>query len=231
MNYPKAIKDLSRKLRKNGNSWRSINKKLNIPVTTIRSWCESLKLTDNQKIQLKNRVLKALAKGRNLASKNKHLQRVTLEKKLGKEGYKEIKKLNKRELFVAGITLYWAEGFKNKEESRLGFCNSDPQMILFYLSWLRKTLKVPLENISARVTLNESHKNRVKEVEEYWSKITGIPLKNFTKAFYHRINWKKGYNNRENYHGVLRVHVKKSLNLLRKMRGWIEGLKHSIEAG
>jgi len=49
-------------------------------------------------------------------------------------------------------------------------------------------------------------------------------LSQFTKPFYQHTQWKKQYNT-ENYYGVLRIHVKDSLNQLFTMRGWIQGLK------
>ncbi len=128
-----------------------------------------------------------------------------------------------RELFIAGIALYWSEGFKSNHEHRLGFCNSDPNMIIFYLHWLEKSLGIK-KDIIARVTLNNSYKTKTREIEAYWSSITGIPVSQFTKPFYQKSQCKKQYNT-DNYYGVLRIHVKNSLEYLFKMKGWIEGLK------
>jgi hypothetical protein len=58
--------------------------------------------------------------------------------------------------------------FKNKHEHRLGFCNSDPDMIKFYLYWLNNSLGIKKENLVARLTLNVSYQNQVKEIEQYW---------------------------------------------------------------
>ena len=49
-------------------------------------------------------------------------------------------------------------------------------------------------------------------------------MNRFTKTFYQNTAWKKQYNT-DNYHGVLRIHVKDSLNCLLTMRGWIQGMK------
>jgi hypothetical protein len=89
--------------------------------------------------------------------------------------------INPREFFIAGIALCWAEGFKNKHEYRLGFCNSDPDMIKFYLYWLNNSLGIKKENLVARLTLNVSCQNQVKEIEQYWSQVTSIPLSQFAK--------------------------------------------------
>jgi len=97
--------------------------------------------------------------------------------------------------------LYWGEGFKNKHEHRLGFCNSDPEMIKFYMKWLEKAFSVKKDRIIARLTLNESYKGKTEEIEEYWLKITGLQKSQFAKTFYQKTKWKKQYNE-DNYHGV-----------------------------
>jgi hypothetical protein len=128
---------------------------------------------------------------------------------------------------MAGIALYWGEGFKNKHEHRLGFCNSDPEMIKFYIKWLEKSFSVKKDSIIARLTLNESYKEKTEKIENYWGKVTGISKSQFTKTFYQKTKWKKQYKE-NNYHGVLRIHVKDSLDLLLLMRGFIERMKLSV---
>ncbi len=130
-------------------------------------------------------------------------------------------------MLIAGIALYWGEGFKNKHEHRLGFCNSDPEMVRFYIKWLEKSLGVERNSLIIRLTLNESYKNRTEEMKNYWLKVTEISKSQFTKTFYQKTKWKRQYNE-DNYHGVLRIHVKDSLNLLLLMRGFIEGMKLNV---
>jgi hypothetical protein len=40
---------------------------------------------------------------------------------------------------------------------------------------------------------------------------------------------KKEYENKENYHGVLRIRVRRSIDLLRKIFGYIEGISQNID--
>ena len=180
-----------------------------------------------QKDILKSRTQTALQAGRIRVQQARKENRLQVETTEFNEGKNEIGTINSRELFIAGVALYWAEGFKNKHEHRLGFCNSDPGMVKFYLRWLKEAIKVREQDLVARVTLNASYKENSEKIEQYWSKITGIPLSQFTKPFYQHTQWKKQYTDR-NYYGVLRIHVKGSLNSLLKMRGWIEGLKNNL---
>jgi len=219
--YVQAIK-----LRQAGKSIRQIAKILSISPSTASKWCKQVKLTDFQKEKLKRGrvIIKHLRK----LAKLSHLEKVSRVKKLFQEAKKEIKSLSGRELFLTGIALYWAEGFKNIKEGRLGFCNSDPAMIKFMMRWFKKALKAKTEDFVLRAEFNESHKERTQEIENYWSKLTALPSTQFNKPFYQHSVWKREYANRNTYFGVLRIRIRKSSELLNKMRGWINGLTHAI---
>lgn len=170
----------------------------------------------------------SLQEGRRRFQEKRSLQ---IKKKIASllaQGSAEIGLLSYRELFIAGIMLYWAEGFKHPGESGLGFATSDPKMAKFYLQWIKKCLGVQENELRLRVTANISHKNRINEIEHYWSNYLHLSPDQFTKPFYQKSNWKKQYKNFHEYHGVIRIHVSRSLDMLRKMRGWLEGVKKSI---
>lgn len=224
MHYSQGVKDKVRYLRQKGLSLGQIFKKTKVPPTTIRTWIYDIILSNKQKNVLLKRTQIALQEGRKKAQKFNKEKKLIKEEHLFNQGRNDIGKLNDRELFLSGIALYWGEGFKNKHEHRLGFCNSDPFMIKFYIYWLEKCLRVGRNEIVARLTLNQIYQNRVEEIQDYWSKIIGINLNQFTKPFFQTSKWKKQYNT-DNYHGVLRIHVKESLDHLLKMKGWIEGMK------
>lgn len=221
-----GIKDreLVRSLRKKGYSLNQIVKEARIPKSTIRGWIADLTLTPEQRTKLRVAANESLQSGRINAQKKFRQIRSLREKELYSEGKKETEKLTQRELFLAGIALYWAEGFKNKYEKRLGFCNSDPNMIKFYIYWLEKALGVSRDQITARLSINVTHKERESEILNFWVQATGVPTSSFTKTFYQNSVTKKRYEDRNKYFGVLRLHVKESLDHLLKMRGWIAGL-------
>lgn len=223
MRYKDSIKEKVRKLRMSGLGLNQISNLSGVPKSTIRLWIKDIKLSSHQKAALNKRAVEALQKGRIKAQRVNSQRRIEKEDTLLARSRVEIGNLSKKELLIAGIALYWAEGFKSKHEKRLGFCNSDPEMILFYLKWL-EILGVNKKNLTARVSLNISYKDKESKIQKYWSELTSIPLSQFTKSFYQNTQWKKQFNS-DNYLGVLRIHVKESLEQLLTMRGWIDGLK------
>lgn len=218
-----VLRKKARQLRRNGLGIKTIAYRLGVSSSTVSLWCRDIKLTPEQLQELERRAhdpYYGRRKDNILRQRQKRLDTIESLKKMG---IKEMGKLTKRELFLAGVALYWAEGFK--KDSRLGFANSDPAMIKFFLKWLGQCCHVPKQAIRVRVGLNISHQNRIKTVEDYWSKITGISKKHFQKPYFQKFIWKKEYPKPEEYFGVLRIRANKQLPLFRKINGWIEGLK------
>ena len=113
--------------------------------------------------------------------------------------YKEQKKLlfpfNKRELFLAGLFLYWGEGSKS-HLTELSISNTNPSIIKFFINWLTKNLSVPKEKIKIQLHLYKDM--NVKKEIQFWSKTLEIPSSRFTKPYIKkassvRINHKGGF--------------------------------------
>lgn len=219
--YKKALQ-----LRNKGKSIKQIASELRVSVGIVSLWCRQVELTEKQKEKLKRR--KARIRHLRRLAKKSHTDKIIRVKKLFDEAKSEISSLSDKELFLTGLTLYWAEGFKSVKESRLGFCNSDPRMIKFMIKWLKKALKIESKDLILRTEFNKTHKNREDIIRNFWSKTTGIPLDQFEKSFYHRSNWLRTYANPDKYYGILRIRVRRSSELLNKTRGWISGLSNAL---
>ncbi|MEV6262282.1 hypothetical protein AB0M42_16260 [Streptomyces sp. NPDC051784] len=129
-------------------------------------------------------------------------------------------RLSDRELFIAGVTLYWAEGMKDKPYSRreaLLFINSDPNVIKVYLSWLN-LLGVARERLHLRVNIHETAD--VADAERFWSDLTGVPRADFKRATLKKHNPRTTRKNTgEAYRGCLVIYVTKSAELYRRVEG------------
>jgi hypothetical protein len=223
INSSSVIKDKAIQLRSSGRSFREISKEIKIPLSTIHLWTKTIVLTSLQKQKLHQKHLLAFEQGRISAQKINHLRSTSIKNQYIDEGKKVIGALSKRELILIGVALYWSEGFK--KDSRLGFANSDPDMINLFLKWLYEVGEVKKENIRLRVGINIHHESRTDEIQNKWSEITQIPLSQFQKPFYQKTKQNKVYLHPENYLGVLRIRVNKQAPFFYKILGMIEGLK------
>jgi transcriptional regulator with XRE-family HTH domain len=210
------------KLRRKGESIKSIAKQLGVSVGSVSVWCRGVVLTEDQTKKLEQqgkdpfygkRMEYAIARRKTLDAKINRLRT---------EGVRQVGALNSRELFLVGIALYWSEGFK--KDSQAGFANSNPEMIKLFIKWLNESCGYTSDDLLLRLTINISHKHREEGIKEYWSHVTKVPVEVFGKTFYQNVKWQKIYENPNEYYGVLRVKVRRSTDFLRKIHGWIEGL-------
>ena len=113
----------------------------------------------------------------------------------------------------------------NSELTMVKFSNSDPAMIKVFIKWLQDVCGIPDSDIDFRLALHKTAKNRIREIQKYWSDITGFSINNFQKIDWkkHRLKTKRRNIGRK-YFGVLHVSVRRSTNLNRKIEGWIEGI-------
>jgi len=210
------------RLRKQGNSIRQIAAITGASASGVSYWCRNISLTKKQQNLLTKNQKSRFYAGVLKSAENLKRKRKELTKKLNNEGIKEVGKLSERELFVAGLGLYWGEGYRSHE--MIGFTSKDEEIIKFILPWFKKFLKTKDQDFILRVSINNKQKNRIKTVQNYWSKITKISLNQFTKPSFIKAKQNKIYFSNNNYYGTLRITVRKSRNMHRKMMGWIDGL-------
>ena len=217
----------ARKLRRKGESIKKIANLLKVSVSTVSLWCRDIELTDNQVENLRKRQTDPFY-GKRLDYYLKKKKEFSLKLfNLKKEGINSIGKLTEREIFLIGIALYWGEGFK--KDSLIGLATLDINIAKFFIYWLSKSFNITSKDLILRITANISYKDKIIELGKYWSKELKIPTNQFSKPFFQNTKWKKEYENKNSYHGVLRIRVRKSIDLLRKIFGYIEGISLSIK--
>jgi hypothetical protein len=83
--------------------------------------------------------------------------------------------------------------------------------------------------ITFNIFLHQNHKARLEEIRKYWSKVTGFPVERFASVYWKRNKIKTNRKNTgEKYYGVLKIKVKRSSDLVRKITGWSEGIFEKI---
>jgi len=212
----------AREMRRGGNSIKIIAKKVGVSKSSVSIWCGDIELTKEQQERLIEADRKGGAVGRAIAAKNKIQERLGRVARYWNDGRNLVGNITERDLFVIGVALYWAEGYKKGR--KLSFSNSDPKMIRLWIEWLVKCLGVSHKEIYCNVGINQIHEYRIREVEQYWSGITGVPVSSFTKASLKKVNSAKIYEFPEKHFGTLNVIVRKGTNDSYLMAGLIDGI-------
>ncbi|MEK7149944.1 MAG: hypothetical protein AAB757_03185 [Patescibacteria group bacterium] len=218
------LKEKAIKLRKQGLTYSEILQQITVSKSTLSLWLHSVGLSKKQFQKLTEKKLASMKRG----AIAKHNQRIQLTDEIKKKSRAEIKSISHKELLLIGAALYWAEGSKEKEHS-IGqgviFSNSDPLMIQLFLKWLKEILNISREEIVAEIYIHENSINNINAVKKYWSRITDIPLPEFNHIYFKRNKLSTNRKNiGKNYYGLLRIRVRRSANMNRKISGWIEGI-------
>ena len=223
MNYP-ILKERAINLRRDGLSYSEILKQIPVAKSTLSLWLRSVNLSKRQEQRLTEKKLASMRRGAT-AKRNQRIEKTQLIKN---KAISEIKTISDRELWLIGTALYWAEGSKAKDHNvsqGLIFNNSDPLMIKLFLKWLKTVLKIKNNDVHFEIYIHENHKRIIENTKKYWAKITKRNVSDFNHVYFkkNKINTKRK-NIGQNYYGLLRIKVRKSSDLNRKISGWIEGI-------
>lgn len=172
-------KEKATEMRKLGKSYREIYEELRIPVSTLSDWFNKEEWSSKIRAHLATMSQeKSTARIVGLGKiRGEHLARAYEAAR--KEARKEFDLLKYDPLFISGIMLYWGEGTKNPKQG-VKLTNSDPKMIKFYVEFLRKSCRIPIEKIKAYVLIYPDIEEKTGRA--YWSKMSGLPWENFTKS-------------------------------------------------
>jgi transcriptional regulator with XRE-family HTH domain len=135
----------------------------------------------------------------------------------------QIGELSDREILIAGAIAYWCEGAKSKPHRRsdhVGFINSDPGLIRFFLRFLA-IVGIEQERVTYRVYIHENADAGA--AEYYWREVTGAKSEQFKRAVLKRHNPKTVRKNvGDDYHGCLVINVARSAELYQRIAGWAQ---------
>ena len=199
-------------LRKKGLSYNQIKKEINIAKSTLSFWLKTVPLTPEQRKHFYTKRILNLARG-SQSQKERRIREIT-EIISGAE--KEIKLPISFEAYrLAGAFLYWAEGSKTK---KFEITNSDPYLALFMVKWFERIFGVTPQNLKA--CLNIYPQQSELEIKQFWSKLTGIPLKNFGKSFVKPLS--RNYKKNNLYYGTIKIMVLKGTDMRHRVFGWIK---------
>lgn len=134
----------------------------------------------------------------------------------------QIGTLTDREVLIAGSIAYWCEGAKSKPYSRCDrviFTNSDPALIRFFLRLFLDVTGTPRTDATFRICIHE--RADVESAQRYWLEVTGASDGQFRRPTLKHHNPKTVRKNTgEDYHGCLRIDVRRSSDLYRRIKGW-----------
>ncbi len=213
------LKEKVREFRKKGFSYGEISKKTGIHKSTVKYWCENVKLSKKDHTRLYTKQILMLSKG----PSSSHYRRQKEIEKIAKEAEKEISlSLDSDTYKLFGAALYWAEGNKM---TNFTITNSDPLLIQFMTGWFCNIFKVTTNQMTAHLNIYSQQNDS--ELKKFWSDITGIPLRNFGKTFVKPMS--KNYKKNNLYYGTIKVRVRRGTDFRHRVFGWINAILKDVK--
>ena len=214
------------RLRRAGVSYAEIQQQLRVTKSTLWRRLKRDGLVETQPQRLTD--LKRLAQRKAAtAVKDPRLQRTAA---IVDEARQEIGSLSRRDLWLLGAALYWAEGAKQRPgnvSAGVVFGNSDPTAVKVFAGWLQDICGVSASQIRFELYLHETAD--ADRARRYWAEQLGLPVERLS-----RVRWKhhrpsaRRTNVGDSYHGLVRVSVAQSSALNRRITGWILGVGDSL---
>lgn len=185
-----------------------------IPVkkSTLATWCRGLVLTVEQMEAIKERRTPEPGIPRDTQRKRRReIDEIRAHAKA------LVGDLISDPLWLAGITLYWAEGSKTAKQLRLA--NTDPSALRLFVAWVRRFIDNEAQ-FSIQLHLHEGNDEAV--ARSYWRRQTGLNDANFYKTYIKP----KGTGHRKNRipFGVCTLKVRRCTNGWYRTLAWIEAL-------
>lgn len=209
------LRDRARELRGQGWTYNEIQAELGCSKSSVSPWVRDLPHPEPRCTPEEQRA----RMNAGLARLRAEQERVREETK--RQAAESIGELSDRELFMAGVALYWAEGQKSKPYQRreaVIFINSDPGVIQVYLAWL-DLLDVPRERLRFRVMIHETAD--VATAERYWADLVDIDAAALQPTTLKKHNPKTVRRNvGDAYRGCLVVRVLQGAELYCRIEGW-----------
>ncbi|MEV4786705.1 hypothetical protein AB0K53_14850 [Streptomyces tuirus] len=225
---PRAKDDLrqkARELRLQGWTYDQIEVELGCSRSSVSLWVRDLPKPEPRYTPEEQRALMQAGLARLRATQEEE------RKQTRERAAQDVGALTARELFLAGVALYWAEGSKSKpydRRERAIFVNSDPGVIQVYLAWL-DLLEVNRDRVRFRVLIHESAD--VDAAHRFWAELVGVDSSAFAKPTLKTHNPKTVRKNTgDGYHGCLVVTVARSAELYNRIEGWWSGIVAHAEA-
>ena len=177
--HPPELRAKAVACRRQGYSLNELRDLLKVPKLTLQGWVKDIRLSAKARKRIRWRILEGgkIARARARVVNGQTLE--TWKREIQNSSRIEVDHIQlTRELgrLICAV-MYSCEGAKYPSARCLGFGNSDPRMIRFFLHLLRTCFVVDEKKFRCQV-MHRCDQD-LRELIRYWSGITGIPPQRF----------------------------------------------------
>lgn len=193
--YSQDTREKVARLRQEGKTYAEIRKLYNVPKSTLSNWLGK-KYAGIFDTEARLEHLKKIRKLSASTLRKAKIDRDEVHAARGRNFAQSLPSHNPALQKALLAMLYWAEG--KKGGGALVFANTDPRLVLLYITMLRNCFTIDESKLRARVHLHYYHNK--KESLRYWSELLKIPVDQFGKLYIKKRSRSKKF--RQNFKGI-----------------------------
>lgn len=225
----RSDRDEAIQLRRSGATYETVLQRFGMAKSTLWRWLKAEGMVETQPQRLTE--LKRMAQKKGAATVK--AARLARTQAIVEQARQEVGLLTLRELWLMGVVLYWGEGAKQKPgnvSASVTFANSDPRACRLFLDWLKQICGIGKDQLIFEIYLHETA--NAQRARAYWAQQLEITIEQLT-----RVRWKRHRpatrrtNVGDSYYGLMRIKVRRSTALNRRITGWILGICDSLGSG
>lgn len=165
-----------------GKSYSEIKAELGISKSTLSGWLNDMPLSLEQLRDLRDLNPRRIEHFRETMRTKRDSRLNEVYKRVAND----IGRLSRRDLFVAGLYLYWGEGTKSAR-GKVSVANTDPAVVRTFMNWLT-LMEIPKTKLKVRLHLYKDM-SPAKEIH-FWAKELGLSRSQFIPPYVKESNLK-----------------------------------------
>lgn len=197
-------KEEALELRNLGKSYSEIKQAIKVSKSTLSRWLRNHPLSKERIRALRDWNQRRIERYRETRRRKKNV----LLREIYLTQIKSILPFSHRDIFIAGLFLYWGEGGK-AQQSEPSLSNTNPAAIRAFMMWLKKGFGIGKEKMVVKLHLYSDMD--IKKETIFWSKTLSMPIRQFKKPYikkssYNSLSYKKSFG-----HGTCNVIVRDAI--------------------
>jgi len=206
-------RQVGRSLRRLGLTYEEIRELIPVPKSTLAGWSRNVVLTSEQLVAMRLRT-----GGQGGIPRDTQRKRRAEIGEIQRSSRTEAVTLISDPLWIAGTTMYWAEG--NKTQRSLAMANTDEDVLRLFVAWVHRFHDRDAD-FSLMLHLHEGNDDAA--ARSHWAHALHLPDANWHKTFMKP----SGTGHRKNRlpWGVCRVNVRRSADAFIRTMAWIDVLR------